>query len=323
MMSISVEKSAPANIALIKYMGKTSGHGNIPTNSSLSWTLENLRTFVRITEIEGDVDTWAPLERTDLAPMELSEKGRTRFLTHFQFLKNQYGLKENFHLESANNFPADCGLASSASSFAALTLAATQIFEMMPESRPRRLAEKAELSRQGSGSSCRSFFSPWSLWTAEGVRPLEFPISRLRHQVVIVDPGKKSVSSSEAHRRVSSSALFYSRAERAERRLAELMQALREDQWVAARQIIWEEFWDMHALFETSRPSFGYMTERSLRILRQLDEMWKETGDGPWVTMDAGANVHLLYRPDQKELYESLRIEFQKEAVVFVDGQPT
>ncbi|NUN07515.1 MAG: hypothetical protein HUU57_17360, partial [Bdellovibrio sp.] len=60
--------SAPSNIALIKYMGKIEGTGNKPTNASLSYTLENLRTFVRLTEIEGGQDKWQALVR----PEELS-----------------------------------------------------------------------------------------------------------------------------------------------------------------------------------------------------------------------------------------------------------
>lgn len=314
---ISVESSAPSNIALIKYMGKIPNEGNLPTNSSLSWTLENLRTFVRITQLDAGDDRWAPLERNDLGLIELSQKSKDRYLKHFQFLKAKYAVEGSFLIESANNFPSDCGLASSASSFAALTLAATDIFEKIKGDDHLNSGEKAELSRQGSGSSCRSFFAPWALWTPEGVRPLEFPVSRLMHQVVVVEGGKKAVSSSEAHKRVISSSLFQGRVQRAEKRLADLMQALRDDEWKTARQIVWEEFWDMHALFETSSPSFGYMTEKTLKVLRRLDESWRETGDGPLVTMDAGANVHLLYRPDQKNSFEKFGQEFRKDAHVF------
>ena len=132
---ITVESSAPSNIALVKYMGKIGSEGNHPTNSSLSWTLENLRTFVRITEQEGDSDRWTPLERNDLGPIALSQKSKDRFLKHFQFLRSEAGVEGAFLIESANNFPADCGLASSASSFAALTLAATEMFEKIKDSK--------------------------------------------------------------------------------------------------------------------------------------------------------------------------------------------
>src|SRR5690349_14468192 len=94
---------APANIALIKYMGKT--EGNRPTNSSLSYTLDHLITRVEIESIEGMNDSWTPLSRDGfLAPM-LSQKAQDRFLRHFSFLKEQWGVEGSFALRSANNFP--------------------------------------------------------------------------------------------------------------------------------------------------------------------------------------------------------------------------
>lgn len=324
---IVIEASAPSNIALIKYMGKISTLGNQPTNSSLSWTIEDLRSFVRVT-LKEDLkeDQWRPLEGAQFAPLEMSEKSIERFLKHFQSLKAKFGIQQNFLIESANNFPSDCGLASSASSFAALTLAATEAFGRLNDDvRYLSTLEKAELSRLGSGSSCRSFFGPWSLWFSEGVRPLEFPIHHLLHQVLVVENDKKQVSSSEAHKRVVSSELFKGRPERAEIRLAELMQALsnieKPESWRRAYEIVWDEFWDMHRLFETSQPPFKYMLPKTMEALNYLSELWKREGDGPLVTMDAGANIHLLYRPDQSELRERLRDHFQKEMNVYPGGQ--
>jgi diphosphomevalonate decarboxylase len=324
---MSVQVSAPSNIALIKYMGKTSHSSNQPTNSSLSWTIEGLRSFVQISlRTDLSQDEWAPLQGKDFADLKLSDRSRERFLSHFKSLKNKFDIKESFLIESANNFPSDCGLASSASSFAALTMAATEAFaEMNGQTKDLSLSEKAELSRLGSGSSCRSFFGPWSLWFSEGVRPVEFPIQNLLHQVLVVEQKKKAVSSSEAHRRVTSSLLFQGRPQRAEARLAELMQVFKQmghsetdnESWKRAFEIVWAEFWDMHALFETSSPPFGYLLPNSLKALRFFEELWQSEKDGPLVTMDAGANIHLLYRPDQAQLRERIRSEFQKEIMVF------
>ncbi len=55
-----IEASAPSNIAVIKYMGKTSKEVNLPSNASLSFTLEHLRSFVVIEPREGE-DDWQPL----------------------------------------------------------------------------------------------------------------------------------------------------------------------------------------------------------------------------------------------------------------------
>lgn len=75
-----VECSAPANIALIKYMGKLDSKVNRPTNSSLSYTLENLKTFVRLTYLgESAEDRWQAMTKEDCQPLDLSEQGQHRF----------------------------------------------------------------------------------------------------------------------------------------------------------------------------------------------------------------------------------------------------
>jgi diphosphomevalonate decarboxylase len=297
---VIVESSAPANIALIKYMGKSDPSSNIPTNSSLSWTLDGLRTYVKITLLENaNEDRWQPLQGENLEKISLSEKAQKRFLSHFAFLKSEWGMKKNFLIESANNFPSDCGLASSASSFAALTKAAVEMFQELAPREDIGIAEAADLSRRGSGSSCRSFFGPWALWYQSGVRPMEFAMNNLNHQVVVVEDKKKSVSSSEAHLRVASSPLFHGRAERAERRLAELTEALKQADWKAMYALCWDEFTDMHSLFESSQPAFTYMEASTQTVLDYAQDLWKKQGDGPLITMDAGANVHFLWRADQ------------------------
>lgn len=306
-----VLSSAPSNIALIKYMGKIEGTGNRPTNASLSYTLENLRTYVRLTELDSGEDQWQPFVREDLQKLELSDNGQRRFLEHFKNLKLKWSIQKSFLVESANNFPSDCGLASSASSFAALTLASAEMFQKMnpqPWGGDRKVL--SALSRQGSGSSCRSFFSPWALWQEEYAQPMALPTQNLHHIVVIVEDSKKTVSSSEAHKLVTTSPRFAGRVERAEIRLKDLSQALQFDDWHLARQIVWDEFIDMHRLFETSTPSFSYMTEASRKVLEDCESFWNKWQDGPLVTMDAGANVHMLFRFDQKKMFGNYRDHF-------------
>ncbi|MGZ3768480.1 MAG: diphosphomevalonate decarboxylase [Bdellovibrio sp.] len=306
--------SAPSNIALIKYMGKIDGTGNKPTNGSLSYTLENLKTYVRLTEISEANDRWQPLVREDLQHLDLSEKGQQRFLKHLQNLKEKWGIQKNFLVESANNFPSDCGLASSASSFAALTLAAAEMFQKInPQPWGADKKTLSQLSRQGSGSSCRSLFSPWALWQEEYAQPMAIPLTNLHHLVVIVEASKKEVSSSEAHKLVTTSPRFAGRVERAELRLKDLIQALCFNDWHMARQIVWDEFMDMHRLFETSNPPFSYMTGGSRKVLDDCQAFWSKWQDGPLVTMDAGANVHMLFRNDQLKTFENYREFFKKD----------
>src|SRR4051812_36449706 len=109
-MHTKAEGSAPSNIALIKYMGKT-GEGNLPANASLSYTLEHLRSFVTIEPCSGK-DAWQPL--ANFPALALSIAGQEKYLAHFQRLKERWKIPGFYTVRSANNFPADCGLASSA-----------------------------------------------------------------------------------------------------------------------------------------------------------------------------------------------------------------
>jgi len=291
---VKIEASAPSNIALIKYMGKEPGVGNRPANSSLSYTLEHLRSFVTLEA--SDRDEWAPLEGFD--PIELSQDGLNKFLSHFAHLRLEWGIEGRFKIRSANNFPSDCGLASSASSFAALTMAAYALAKKQKPELTISPENLSKISRLGSGSSCRSFFGPWAEWEGEGAHAFQSPM-RLEHAVIVVDSARKSVSSSEAHRRINTSLLWVGRPERAQMRLTALKKALSERNWRVLYEVCWEEFWDMHALFETSKPSFGFMNRETLSVLDQLRGLWSKQNDGPLITMDAGANVHVLLRDDQ------------------------
>lgn len=332
-----VEASAPSNIALIKYMGKADATLNKATNSSLSYSLKNLRTFVRIRKkpepgtgpnSELNSDSWSAYTRADLRPIQLSEKGLAKFLGHFDFLKKHFGLSGSFEIQSANNFPSDCGLASSASSFAALTLAAYEFYlgeashgnpDAAQNKKVFSRAQLAALSQKGSGSSCRSFFEPWSLWLTSGAEKIELPYPVLKHQVLLCDESVKSVSSSEAHKRVLTSDMFNGRIERAEERLKGFVGALRSENWKSAFEICWNEFWDMHVLFQTSRPAFFYMNEATLSALRLLHNSWLTAEDGPLITMDAGSNIHLLYRPDQSAIYKKTIADFNPLMPIWTD----
>ena len=305
----------PSNIALIKYMGKENIEANVPANASLSYTLPHLKSFVRISISDTDSDVWQPLLIPDqsLIAVNLSDKSKQRFLKHLDFLKQSFGVTAQFKIESANNFPADCGIASSASSFAALTKAAIEMFQKMGVKQAFcSTGDMAALSAKGSGSSCRSFFGPWVLWSGNSVRPLELPYENLYHQVVVVDSAKKSVSSSEAHKRDVSSANYQGRPMRAQDRLAHLLEAFRHQDWKLAFEISWDEFTDMHNLFETSEPGFSYLTKTSHEALQFAKGIWADHQSGPIATTDAGPNVHLLWRPEDKVLAKSFEQDLSK-----------
>ena len=296
------EVTAPANIALIKYMGKVNAH-NQAMNPSLSYTSDRFTTTVTLELTDKSSDFWQPL-REDC---HLSIQAQQRFLSHLQRLKNDASCTENFCVQSYNNFPAQCGLASSASAFAALTQCAMQAFAAIQSnfSTPS-LKEQAKLSQQGSGSSCRSFLKPWVIWDANGIHSFECPYPKLEHRVIVVDQNVKAVSSSDAHQQVFSSLLYQGRPQRAAKRLQQCILALSKQQWELAYRTVWQEFWDMHALFATAEFPFAYIKDTTLQVLSTVQRCWQQQKDGPLVTLDAGPNVHLLFRLDQASLQTHL-----------------
>lgn len=299
---------APANIALIKYMGKTDSGSNIPTNDSLSYTLNHLTSTVELELSPQETDLWLPLPQPQGAQsLALSPAGKQRFLKHLAFIKAHFNFHGSFIVRSGNNFPENAGLASSASSFAALTkCAVTAIAEIQHLEKPS-IEEISVLSRQGSGSSCRSFYAPWALWSGDKPQEINLPYKQLSHYVIIVDRGSKAISSSQAHQRVLSSIHFKNRAQRAQHRLEQLLTAFNQQNWQQAYKICWDEFIDMHKLFATAQPPFSYINNSTRELLQYLQEFWQENNDGPLVTIDAGPNIHLLFRQDQFELIAMMK----------------
>lgn len=293
---------APSNIALIKYMGKKDSESNIPINSSISYTLPNLLSSVMLEQHPGKKDFWEPLNTPGALPFLLSTHGQERFLRHLGRLKSHMNYAGGFIVRSSNNFPHGSGLASSASSFAALTKCAVAALCELTHTPTPSVEEQAQLSRVGSGSSCRSFFSPWALWDKERVKAINLPYTQLLHQVIVISHAEKEVSSSDAHQRIRTSPHYATRAVRAEQNLKVLLNALETKDWENAYKICWREFQDLHLLFSSCTSPFSYITDQSKAALLTLQELWQKEGDGPLVTMDAGPNIHLLYRPDQAEM---------------------
>lgn len=291
-------------------MGKENPEDNSPHNSSLSYTLDDLESFVEINTHSGKEDFWEPLELPGGSLFNLKLAGQTRYLAHLRFLKQYFQYTGGMVVRSCNSFPSESGLASSASSFAALTLAACRALSELTGKAEPSATEMANLSRHASGSSCRSFFYPWALWSKKGVSSIDLPYPKLIHHAIVISHDPKVVLSSEAHQRVLTSPHYAQRPARAEEHLTQLIAALTQQDWPTAFRIVWADFQDMHQLFASSSPPFQYINEQSQQVLDYFEYYWHQHGDGPLVTMDAGPNVHLLFRPDQSDLAQQIKQKF-------------
>ncbi|MDF1757393.1 MAG: diphosphomevalonate decarboxylase [Legionellaceae bacterium] len=301
---------APSNIALIKYMGKKDSEVNLADNPSLSYTLNNLISRVSLQLSNNDCDTWQPLIAENMTEISLPDAAKTRFLNHLARVKDKFNINQSFLVQSNNNFPHSSGIASSASSFAALTKCAIKAAcDLTNKSLPSAMIQ-ANISRMGSGSSCRSFFSPWALWNGEEVSSIDLPYKELKNEVIIINRASKEISSSLAHKLILTSPNYKDRNKRAQNNLDTLLQAFKSQNWHDMYHICWNEFQDMHNLFSSCDKPFTYITDTSNKVLKQLQDFWKSEQDGPIVTMDAGPNIHLLYRPDQVEMAAEFRKKF-------------
>ncbi|NQY43351.1 MAG: diphosphomevalonate decarboxylase [Legionellales bacterium] len=304
---------APSNIALIKYMGKSRQETNTPTNTSISYTLNHLMSYVEVElNPNSEQDVWHPLAQNNCKAISLNSKAKTKFLNHLSLIKERFNVNENFIVSSCNNFPHSTGIASSASSFAALTKCAINAMCSIKNIPLPSINDMAKISKLGSGSSCRSFFSPWAIWKENTISNIAFPYDDLIHQIIIVSDTPKIVSSSQAHVMVQSSPLFQQRLDKIEERANNLISQINNQNWFNIYQIVKEEFLEMHKLFETSIPSFSFMSESSKKIIDDVECLWETRKDGPLITMDAGPNVHLLYRKDQTNIANEFYNNYRK-----------
>ncbi|MEA2057019.1 MAG: hypothetical protein U9O78_04950 [Patescibacteria group bacterium] len=124
MPSLKASAIAPSNIAFSKYWGKSNEKLILPLNDNISMTLGgvNTHTTVDFSDKYKKNEVWIGATNQ---PMTLAKKSQFgRVANHLNFLKKKVGVKHSFKAVSKNNFPMDAGIASSASAFCALTLAA-------------------------------------------------------------------------------------------------------------------------------------------------------------------------------------------------------
>jgi diphosphomevalonate decarboxylase len=355
-MQLTVSARAPSNIAIVKYMGKRDGATNIPENPSLSLTLNRLCSYVEITcgDAPGPAEaTWAPEPpllwsgRDDLKIPHLEEEGIARFLRHFERVRRaapeilsrhgvpitaQDGERRSYLIRSGNTFPPSTGIASSAASFAALTLATAMTlasdqaaFDRAWESETGLRRDLANLSRQGSGSSCRSFEGPWVGWEVERTFKATASMPKLSHFVLLFSAEAKNIPSSRAHQLVKESPLWMGRAERASARFEQACMALAQGDLTCLTRIAWSETWEMHSLFHTAPEPFSYWRPGSIDLLQWLAPAINEPAPAivspPIVSMDAGPNVHLIVEAADADLWRE-RLIRRYGADSFLEDQP-
>ncbi|RME57195.1 MAG: diphosphomevalonate decarboxylase [Caldilineae bacterium] len=284
---------AGSNIAFIKYWGVADPALNIPLNSSISMTLADAFTTTTVT---WDAHAALAEDWVELDGERLQGKRAARIVAHLDRLRNLAGVSWRAAVVSRNNFPTAAGIASSASGFAALTVAGCAALGLDLE--PTRLSA---IARRASGSASRSLFGGFVEWRqgtgdADSVAvPLHPPEHwDLRDIVVVVSQGEKAVSSAQGHLLAATSPLLEGRMAHVDAWLARVREALAARDLAALGPILELDALAMHSVMMTSTPSLLYWQPATLEILLAVRRWREEEGVPVYFTIDAGPNVHLI-----------------------------
>ena len=298
---MAIRVQAPANIAFIKYWGRTDHGLFLPANSSVSMTLSGCNTVAEV-ELLHQTNRDQVYMCTSEGEMYLlsPETEKTRALyVQIERIRQLSGKSAAARVVAKNNFPADAGLASSASSFCAITGALLiaygleEVFHNKPLfSRYVRLA--------GSGSAVRSVYGGFVLWdkggscqTSVAKQLADEHYWSLVDVIAMVHQGKKRYSSSFGHEIAESSPLFLQRVVSVQERLSLVLQSIAEKDFTLLGHTIEADSDCMHAVMRTSAPSLDYWTNGTREVIDEVFKM-RSRGIAAYYTMDAGANVHVL-----------------------------
>ncbi|MBZ0326740.1 MAG: diphosphomevalonate decarboxylase [Altibacter sp.] len=305
---------SPSNIALVKYWGKYGEQ--LPKNASISFTLSSSCTTTTLSfseknteDFEFEVYLDGKRERT-FEPKII--KFFERVEVYLPFLKEYH-----FKIETSNSFPHSSGIASSASGMSALALCLMSLERELSnfEMAEAFFYKKASfLARLGSGSACRSMEGELVVWGehskikgSSNLFGIKYPyevhdrFKNFQDTILLVDKGEKQVSSTVGHNLMQDHPFAEQRFQQANDNLSRLIPVLENGNLPEFIKIVEQEALSLHAMMLTSQPNFILMKPNTLEIINRIWNFRKETKSNVCFTLDAGANVHVLYPEHEKE----------------------
>jgi len=318
---------APSNIALVKYWGKR--EVQLPENPSISFTLSNCFTettleFKKNNSVKVvDFVEYESTNRTTSFQIYLDGKEKPEFSDKIgAFLKRITSLSSflgdyDLVIRTHNSFPHSSGIASSASGMAALSLCIMSMEKALnPLMTEELFYQKASLlARLGSGSAARSIKGELVVWGAHkkihgssDQYGIEFPhqvhenFKNYQDTILLVDKGEKVVSSTVGHNLMHGHPFAQQRFTQANENLSKLSEILQSGDLKAFVNLVESEALTLHAMMMTSNPYFILMKPNTLQIIDKIWKFRKETGSHVCFTLDAGANVHVLFPEKEKDL---------------------
>ncbi|MET2986360.1 diphosphomevalonate/mevalonate 3,5-bisphosphate decarboxylase family protein [Aureibaculum conchae] len=323
---------APSNIALVKYWGKRKDQ--IPENPSISFTLSNCftETTLEFRKSESVEEVLEPNEDDELSSRVRSKtfkvevfldgEKKPEFKEKIQiFLKRTINLISfisdyDLIIKTHNSFPHSSGIASSASGMSALALCIMSMEKALnPDLSDELFCKKASfLARLGSGSAARSIEGPLVVWGAHdkindssdffGVKfsePIHQNFKNYQDTILLVDKGEKQVSSTVGHNLMNGHPFAQQRFVQANENMIKISEALTSGDLKSFISIVESEALTLHSMMMTSHPYFILMKPNTLQIINKIWAYRKRTNSNICFTLDAGANVHVLFPEKEKE----------------------
>jgi diphosphomevalonate decarboxylase len=314
--------SAPSNIALVKYWGKKPHQ--IPANPSISFTLDHCKTITSLTYDRKHKSGFSfdllfeGQPKEDFKPK--IQKFMERVEVYLPFVNNYH-----FTIDTRNTFPHSSGIASSASGMAALAMNLMSLERQLnPQMSNDYFWGKASfLARLGSGSACRSIKGKVVVWGnhaeikgSSDQFGVEFPekihenFNNYQDTILLVDKGEKQVSSTVGHDLMHNHPFAERRFAQAHDNLSEIKSVLQNGNLEEFVKIVESEALTLHAMMMTSMPYFILMKPNTLEIINKIWKFRNETNIPVCFTLDAGANVHVLYpENDSVKVLEFIKAE--------------
>ncbi len=298
---------ACANIALIKYWGKRDAVLNLPAVGSISLTLEALQTKTRLSYSSDLENDQLSINDELITGAELA-----RVQKFMSVIRQDYHFDQYARIESINNFPTGAGLASSASAFAALGLAATSAagIHLSPK-------DLSILSRKGSGSAARSVYGGFVEMkmgtTADGYEDFAIQIEPakywdLRLLILVTSRKKKSIGSTEAMKISADTSPYFGKwVESSVLDLENMRNAIRSKDFEKLGNLAEHSALKMHAVMMSATPSVLYWNQKTIELIHFIQKI-RKMGIPAYFTIDAGPQVKVITLP---EYVSKLKNEFQ------------
>ncbi len=298
--------TANANIALVKYWGKRNEQLILPQNSSISMTCDGLRTTTTVEFSEKCKNDVVMINDEEL------KKDEKNIIWHLDRIRKMARIDQKAKIFSKTNFPVAAGLASSASGFAALTLAATAAAGVEMNEK-----ELTILTRMGSGSACRSICEGFAIWhkgaQKDGKDSYAESIAKKDHWkefrmiTTIVTESKKKVSSRAGMAQTVKTSPYYKGwLDSIDSDLNKVRDGIKRKDLNAVGLASEENCLKMHALMMSTKPAIMYWHPATVEIIHAVMQ-WREEGSQCYFTIDAGPNVKVMcLQKDEKELTKRL-----------------